>query len=240
MKKKFLLGSVLLLFCFMQTFAQQRTITGTVIASDGSPLSGASVMVVGQRTGETTASDGSFSINVPEKTKNLRISYIGYVTKDVSVSGQSLITVSLQTEATNLNEIVVTGYTSQLKKDITGSVATVNVNDAKKIPATSSEQLLQGQASGVTVINSGAPGAAATRLRDRHDRTQGWWRGASLACPRSGRATSPHRATASLCSRRARVSQIHRRRNAATQSAAHARSQEILLSRCVCSSRRPR
>lgn len=162
MKKKFLLGSVLLLFCFMQTFAQQRSITGTVIASDGSPLSGASVMVVGQRTGETTASDGSFTIKVPEKAKNLRISYIGYVTKDVSVSGQSQITVSLQTEATNLNEIVVTGYTSQLKKDITGSVATVNVNDAKKIPSTSSEQLLQGQASGVTVINSGAPGAAST------------------------------------------------------------------------------
>ena len=156
MKKKILLSGFILLFCFMQSFAQQRTITGTVISSDGTPLTGASVIVVGQRTGETTASDGSFSIKVPESAKNVRISFVGYVTKDVSISGQSQITVSLQSEATNLNEIVVTGYTTQLKKDITGAVATVNVNDARKIPATSSEQLLHGQASGVTVINSGA------------------------------------------------------------------------------------
>jgi len=162
MKKKFLLSGALLLFCFMQSFAQQRTITGTVTTKDGTPLSGASVVVVGRKTGETTASNGSFSINVPENTKELKISYVGYEPQTVSVTGQSSISVSLQASANNLNEIVVTGYTSQLKKDITGSVATVNVTDAKKIPSTSSEQLLQGQAAGVTVINSGAPGAAST------------------------------------------------------------------------------
>ncbi|MEO6838214.1 MAG: TonB-dependent receptor [Ginsengibacter sp.] len=167
MKKKFLLGGVLLLFCFMQTFAQQRTITGTVMASDGSPLSGASVIVVGQRTGETTASDGSFSIKVAENAKDFRISFIGYVTKDVPISGKSQITVSMQSAAaTNLNEIVVTGYTSQRKKDITGSVAVVDVADMKKIPAGNAEALLQGQASGVTVTTSGVPGGgAAVRVR---------------------------------------------------------------------------
>ncbi|HEY5464866.1 MAG TPA: TonB-dependent receptor [Hanamia sp.] len=162
MKKKFLLSGALLLFCFMQSFAQQRTITGTVTTKDGTPLSGASVVVVGRKTGETTASNGSFSINVPENTKELKISYVGYETQTMSVTGQSNISVSLQASANNLNEIVVTGYTSQLKKDITGAVATVNVTDARKIPSTSSEQLLQGQAAGVTVINSGAPGAAST------------------------------------------------------------------------------
>lgn len=162
MKKKFLFSSVLLLFCFMQSFAQQRTITGTVTAQDGTPLAGASVLVVGQKTGETTSASGEFSIRVPSSTKQLMVSFIGYVTKEIPVTGKSNITVMLQTETTNLNEIVVTGYSTQLKKDITGSVATVNVADARKIPATSSEQLLQGQASGVTVINSGAPGAPST------------------------------------------------------------------------------
>lgn len=163
MKKRLLLSSLFMLFCFLQTMAQQRTITGTVTTSDGTPLAGASVLVIGQKTGETTGPSGTFSINVPGKTKELRVSYVGYTSQDISISGQSNITVALKSSsATNLNEIVVTGYGTQRKKDISGSVAVVNVSDAKKLPATSSEQLLQGQASGVTVINSGAPGAPST------------------------------------------------------------------------------
>jgi TonB-linked SusC/RagA family outer membrane protein len=162
MKRKLLLSALILFFCFTQSFAQQRTITGTVTTKDGSPLVGASVVVVGRKTGETTGNNGTFSINVPAKAKALTISYVGFQSQDVSISGVNNINVSLSPSATNLNEVIVTGYTSQLKKDITGAVATVNVTDAKKIPATSSEQLLQGQAAGVTVINSGAPGAAST------------------------------------------------------------------------------
>ncbi len=162
MKKRLLLSSLFMLFCFLQAMAQQRTITGTVTTNDGTPLVGASVVIVGQKTGETTGPKGTFSINVPGNAKTLRVSYVGYTSQDIYISGQSNVTVALKSNATNLNEIVVTGYGTQRKKDISGSVAVVNVSDAKKLPATSSEQLLQGQASGVTVINSGAPGAAST------------------------------------------------------------------------------
>src|SRR6185312_877569 len=162
MKRKLLLSALILFFCFTQSFAQERTVTGTVTTKDGTPLVGASVVVAGQKTGETTGNNGTFSIHIPGRAKTLTISYVGYESQDISISGKSNISVALAPSTTNLNEVIVTGYTSQLKKDITGAVATVNVTEAKKIPATSSEQLLQGQAAGVTVINSGAPGAAST------------------------------------------------------------------------------
>jgi len=166
MKKKLLLGGIFFFFCLAQSFAQQRTITGTVTTKEGTPLVGASVMVVGQKTGETTGADGNFTIQVPANAKNLRISYVGYQAQDVAISGQSNISVTLESSATNLNEVVVTGYGSQRKKDITGSVAVVNVSNLKQVPAGNAESLLQGQASGVTVTNSGVPGGGtAVRVR---------------------------------------------------------------------------
>lgn len=140
----------------------QTRITGKVIgADDKQPIIGASVKVQGTTTGAVTDANGNFAVSAsPGST--LVISYLGYNNRNVVVGSSSVINVSLQPGTNALNEVVVTGYTTQLKKDITGSVATVNVNDAKQIPATSSEQLLQGQASGVTVINQGAPGANST------------------------------------------------------------------------------
>ncbi len=160
MKKRLLLSSLCMLFCFM-TMAQQRTITGTVTTKDGTPLVGASVVVLGHKTGETTGPDGTFSIQVPANAKTLRVSYVGYQDQDVAVSGQSNISVSLTSTATNLNEVVVTGYGTQRKKDITGSVAVVNVNDMKQVPSGTTESLLQGQAAGVTVVSSGMPGGGS-------------------------------------------------------------------------------
>ncbi len=166
MKKTLLLSSLLLFFCLAQSVAQQRTVTGTVLSKDGAPLSNASVVIVGQRTGETTGADGTFSIKVPANAKQLTISYVGYDPQQVSISGQNNISVTLQPSTTNLNEVVVTGYTSQRKKDITGSVAVVDVNNLKQIPGGNAEALLQGQASGVTVTTSGVPGGgAAVRIR---------------------------------------------------------------------------
>ena len=159
MKKRILLSSLFMLFCFLQTMAQQRTITGTVITSDGTPLTGASIVVVGQKTGETTGPDGTFSIKVPESAKTLRVSYVGYESQDISIAGQSNINVALKSSATNLNEIVVTGYTSERKKDITGAVSVVNVDQMQKMPAGTGEAALQGRASGVNIITSGQPGA---------------------------------------------------------------------------------
>ena len=166
MKKKFLLSGILLLFCFMQSFAQQRTITGKVTAQEGTPLPGASVIVAGKKTGETTAADGSFSIKVPDNTRELKISYVGFETQTISVAGQNSISVSLKPSNANLDEIVVTGYGTQRKKDITGSVAVVNVKDLKAVPAGSPEQMLQGRASGVNITTTGQPGSESNiRIR---------------------------------------------------------------------------
>jgi len=159
MKKKILLGSALLLFCFMQSFAQQQTITGKVTSADGTPLSGASVIVAGQKTGETTAADGSFSIKIPENSKDLKISFVGFETQTMAVAGQSNISISLKPANASLNEIVVTGYGSQRKRDITGAVAVVNTSELKQQPASSPIEALQGKATGVQIINDGSPGS---------------------------------------------------------------------------------
>ena len=95
MKKKLLLGGVFFFFCIVQSFAQ-RTITGTVTTREGTPLVGASVVVVGQRSGETTGTNGTFSIRVPANANTLKITYVGYQPQDVSISGQSDISVTLE------------------------------------------------------------------------------------------------------------------------------------------------
>ena len=154
----------LLLCCMISSLVvtAQTKHTGKVISSDDKlPVVGASVRIKGTNTGAVTDVNGDFTLTLSPGTV-LDVSYIGYVTQEVTVRSGDFITISLQPANSTLNEVVVTGYTTQLKKDISGSVATVDVTDAKKIPVSSSEQLLQGQASGVTVINSGAPGAAST------------------------------------------------------------------------------
>jgi len=154
----------LLLCCMVSSLVvtAQTKHTGKVIGSDDKlPVVGASVRIKGTNTGAVTDVNGDFTLTLSPGNV-LVVSYIGYVTQEVTVRGGEFLTISLQPSASTLNEVVVTGYTTQVKKDISGSVAVVDVTDAKKIPATSSEQLLQGQATGVTVINSGAPGAAST------------------------------------------------------------------------------
>jgi TonB-linked SusC/RagA family outer membrane protein len=154
----------ILILCTLSSLVvtAQTRITGKVIGSDDKqPVIGATVKIKGTNEGVVTDVNGVFSLNA--KTGDvLVISYIGYQQKSVSVTGGSLGTISIEPTNSTLNEVVVTGYQTQVKKDITGSVATVNITDAKKIPATSSEQLLQGQAAGVTVINQGLPGAPST------------------------------------------------------------------------------
>ena len=151
----------LLLCCMVSSLVvtAQTKHTGKVIGADDKlPVVGASVRIKGTNTGAVTDVNGDFTLSLSPGNV-LVISYIGYVTQEITVRGGDFITVSLAPSASTLNEVVVTGYQTQLKKDIVGSVSTVDVGDAKKIPATSSEQLLQGQAAGVTVVNNGAPGS---------------------------------------------------------------------------------
>ena len=143
------------------TVLAQTKITGKVISTDDKlPVIGASVRLKGTSTGTVTDVNGAFSINA-KPTDILVISFIGYSSTSIPVGNQNNITINLSPGNNSLNEIIVTGYTSQAKKDITGAVATVNVSTATKLPVSSSDQLLQGQAAGVTVVTQGAPGAGA-------------------------------------------------------------------------------
>lgn len=149
----FLLLSSSLLFA-------QTTVTGKIIgSSDKQPVPYATVQVKGDKGATQSAADGTFSIRVPNVNSTLVISAVGFETQQVPVSGQAALgVITLNASTSTLNDIVVTGYTAQKKKDITGAVAVVDVKSMKEVPGTSTESLLQGQAPGVTVINSGAPG----------------------------------------------------------------------------------
>ena len=161
MRKKLLLSSLLILFCFLHTMAQQRTVTGKVTdAATGNPVLGATVSVSGSNVATTTNGDGNFTISVPKPNSRLVISNVGFEPQVIPAI-KNYLQVSLKTSVSTLNEVVVTGYTSQKKKDITGSVSVVNVSDMKQTPVGTGEEALQGRASGVTILTSGQPGAAS-------------------------------------------------------------------------------
>jgi TonB-linked SusC/RagA family outer membrane protein len=153
--------AVTLLFFTLSTLAQ-RTITGRVVGktdNQGIPL--ATVALKGSRSATASGQDGTFTLKIQQSGGTLVISAVGFDNLQVPlVAGKDNLGDIVLNQANNtLNDVIVTGYTAQKKKDITGAVAIVDVSDAKKIPMTSSDQLLQGQASGVTVLNSGGPGA---------------------------------------------------------------------------------
>ena len=137
-------------------------IHGRMINQQGEPLQNVSVLIVGTETGTTTGSDGRFTLTVPDnKNITLEISSVGYQTKRIKVTGQSEINVTLELEVTGLSEVLVVGYGTQKKRDITGSIAVVNMKDLNSNPTGSAAQALQGQASGVNVITPGMPGASS-------------------------------------------------------------------------------
>jgi TonB-dependent starch-binding outer membrane protein SusC len=168
MNVKRLLALVLPLLCFsIATFAQDKTVTGKVTDSkDGSPVVAASVLVKGTKIGTSTNADGSFTLKVPASATTLFISSVGFGTQEVAI-GNTPLSISLQATNNNLNEVVVIGYGTARKKDVTGSVAVVTAKDFNKGAITTPEQLITGKVAGVQVTsNSGAPGSGSTiRIR---------------------------------------------------------------------------
>jgi TonB-linked SusC/RagA family outer membrane protein len=136
-------------------------ITGTVTDPEGKPLPGASVTVKGNRSnGATTATDGRFVINVPDGNAVLLVSYVGYKTREIPLEGKTTVAVSLQSDDSNLDEIVVVGYGTQKRKDLTGSVGSVDSKQISELSVTNVEQALLGKVAGVQVKpGSGEPGA---------------------------------------------------------------------------------
>lgn len=160
MRKFYEIRNLLFLGVFMlcgSMYAQ--SVSGTITDANG-PLPGANVIVKGTTNGVTTDFDGNYTINDVEADAVLSFSFVGYVSQEVSVGGQSIINVTLAEEANQLDEVVVVGYTSQTRGDITGSVASVDMEEAMKVPVANAAEALQGRVSGVNVVSSGAPGAA--------------------------------------------------------------------------------
>jgi len=137
-------------------------IRGTVRNEKGEAMTGATVTLKGTTTATQTDGDGNFVIDLPSAKGILLVTNIGYEAKEIPVSGQANIgNITLLLSATKLEQVVVTGYSSQRKKDITGSVAVVNMKELKEFPSGTPEQLLQGRAAGVNVITSGSPGGGS-------------------------------------------------------------------------------
>lgn len=131
------------------------------------PLPGVNIIIKGTQKGVISNSEGNFSIAVPGKNSVLVFSSVGYQIMEVPVENKTQINVSLKTDNTSLNEVVVVGYGTQKKTDLTGAVSTVSVDEMKKVAVTSLDQALQGRAAGVQITqNSAAPGATTTiRIR---------------------------------------------------------------------------
>lgn len=153
------LGAFMLLFS-LNASAQDRRVTGKIIGADG-PLPGANVLLKGTTTGTSTDANGDFTLNVRGANPVLVISAIGSKTQEVTVGNRSTISVTLADDATALDEVIVTGYTTDNKRDNTGAVSTVKAKDLAAIPSGNVEQQLQGRVSGVTVITNGQPGTTS-------------------------------------------------------------------------------
>ena len=165
--KKTLVALLLAVIC-LPTFAQDRTVTGKVTdAKDGSPLVAASVVVKGTKKGTSTGADGTFTLKVSASDNTLVVSFLNYASKELSIKGQSTFNVTLSQTSDQLNEVVVIGYGSVRKKDLTGSVANITSKDFNTGVVATPEQLIAGKVAGVSITsNSGAPGAGSTiRIR---------------------------------------------------------------------------
>ena len=139
--------------------AADVTVSGKVVDEKGVELPGVTVTVKGGTQGTTTDGTGSFRLTVPESSTVLVFSYVGFIKQEITVGNQSSITVTLLPDTQILNEVVVVGYGSQRRQDITSAVSVIDMSTLGEQPANNPNQILQGRAPGVTVKQtSGAPG----------------------------------------------------------------------------------
>ena len=150
----------LLLIGQIALFAAPINITGIVLDERGETMPGVNIVVKGQSKGTVTDIDGKFGISVPNEAAVLTFSFIGYEKQEIRVAKQRKLTITLVPESKNLEEVVVVGYGSALKKDLTGAVVKANLDDMLKAPVVSFDQALAGRVAGVQVSsNEGMPGS---------------------------------------------------------------------------------
>ena len=164
-KRKKKLSSISIRFLFLiigvcsvlNVSAQQISISGNVVDESGISVIGASVLEKGTTNGTITDIDGNFSISVSEKS-TLVISFVGYTTQEVSVKANTPLKIVLKEDSEVLDEVVVVGYGTMKKNDLTGAISSVSAKDLGKQPSSSLGAALQGRATGLQVISNGAPG----------------------------------------------------------------------------------
>jgi TonB-dependent starch-binding outer membrane protein SusC len=166
-KMKILLLSVVMMGISLLSRAQSNQIKGVVKDEQGSGLPGVSVVIKGTTNGTTTDPDGGYSLTAANDAV-LNFSFIGFTSQEIPVNGQSVIDVIMLSDVSELGEVVIVGYGEQKKANVTGAVASVNLDDVKQIPAANTASLFQGRMAGVTVSNfTGQPGNDNPQIRIR-------------------------------------------------------------------------
>lgn len=156
----FLLLAIVMLGSF-SSFAQDRKVTGKVSGTDSQGIPGVSILVKGTNTGATTDVNGAFSVTVKSASAVLNISAVGYKSQSITVGSQSSINVTLAEDNSQLDEVIVTGYSVTNKKESTAAASIVKAKDLQIAPSGNVEQQLQGRVAGVTLITNGQPGTAS-------------------------------------------------------------------------------
>jgi TonB-linked SusC/RagA family outer membrane protein len=161
-----------LLFClffalFWAKAAAQQQVTGKVTDPRGEPLPGVNIIIKNTSTGTVTDVNGGFALNVSGDNAILLFSFIGYAPAEVPVNGQSKIDVTMKEDLQNLDELVVVGYGTVKKSDLTGSVTSISSTELKAVPVATFDQALQGRAAGVQVVQSNGVPGGGTNIRIR-------------------------------------------------------------------------
>ena len=152
------LAVYLLVLVSVPLYAQSVRVSGTIIDDTGQPVPGVSILEKGTANGTTSDAEGSYTINVSSASSTLVVSFIGYKSQEIAVNNQSSINISMEPDVTALEEVVITGYSVDKRRELTGAVSTVKAKDLTFAPTGNVEQMLQGRVPGVTVITNGQPG----------------------------------------------------------------------------------
>ena len=184
LNKRFLMVATLSLFAMLllsvNTFAQNITVRGKVLKDDGQPLARASVTVKGTGNGTATNDAGEFQISVPSNA-TLVISAVDFTTKEVPVNNQASLNIILEQHDKALAEVVVTGYGTTRKKDVTGSISSISSEALKEVPAPNVVNQLKGRVAGVSVVSNSGSVGSVPQIRIRGNRTLTTSSGASDA-----------------------------------------------------------
>jgi hypothetical protein len=154
---------------------QQIKVSGTIVdGSTGAAMPGVNIQVKGTSVGAISDADGKYTINVTDKNATLAFSFIGYVPQEVALGGRTVIDLSLAAETTNLDEVVVVGYSTQKRANVVGSVASISGTTLQQVPSVNVSQSLGGRMSGISVIQqTGEPGQMNPRILVRGRSTLG-------------------------------------------------------------------